>query len=56
MTRRESAEEIAKVLVSRTITVKARAGSGGKLFGSITGVEIAAAIADKYVPDAERTR
>lgn len=38
---RESAEEIAKVLVSRTINVKARSAAGGKLFGSVTNVEIA---------------
>ncbi|MCB1284114.1 MAG: 50S ribosomal protein L9 [Microthrixaceae bacterium] len=44
---REQAEDVAKGLVSRTITIKARAGSGGKLFGSITQTEIVAAIADQ---------
>ena len=51
---RESAEEIAKVLVSRTIKVTARAGAGGKLFGSITNVEIAQAIAEQTRVEIDR--
>lgn len=42
---RESAEEIAKVLVARTIEVTARAGEGGRLFGSVTTAEVADAVA-----------
>ncbi len=42
---RESAEEIAKVLVARTIEIQARAGEGGRLFGSVTSTEIADAVA-----------
>ena len=42
---RESAEEIAKVLVPTTITLKARAGGGGKLFGSVSAADVVAAIA-----------
>ncbi len=41
---REAAEEVAKVLVARTIEIKARAGGEGKLFGSVTSGDIAAAI------------
>jgi large subunit ribosomal protein L9 len=41
---RESAEEVAKVLVARTIEVPARAGGGGRLFGSVTSTEIAEAV------------
>lgn len=41
---REAAEEIARVLVSRPIEVSARAGSEGKLFGSVTSSDLAAAI------------
>ena len=41
---RESAEEVAKVLVARTIEVAARAGGGGRLFGSVTNAEIAEAV------------
>lgn len=42
---REGAEEIAKVLVARTIEVAARAGQGGRLFGSVTSSEVAEAVA-----------
>lgn len=38
---RESAELVARTLVSKVVTVKARAGSEGKLFGSVTSSEIA---------------
>jgi len=44
---RESAEEVAKVLVARTIEVRARAGGGGRLFGSVTGAEIAQAVLEQ---------
>jgi large subunit ribosomal protein L9 len=42
---RESAEEIAKVLVARTIEIQARAGEGGRPFGSGTSTQIADAVA-----------
>ena len=42
---REGAEEIAKVLVARTIEIQARAGDGGRLFGSVTTTEVADAVA-----------
>ena len=42
---REAAQEIAKRLVSTTIRVVARAGDGGKLFGSVTNVDLVQAIA-----------
>lgn len=42
---REGAEEIAKVLVARTIAITARAGEGGRLFGSVTNTEVVAAVA-----------
>lgn len=41
---REAAEEIAKILVAKTIEIPARAGSEGRLFGSVTTNDIAAAI------------
>lgn len=44
---REAAEEIAKTLVPATITVSARAGSGGKLFGSITEADLAKAVLEQ---------
>lgn len=51
---RESAEEIAKQLVSRTINVKARSASGGKLFGSVTNIEIAHAILEQAGVEIDR--
>lgn len=41
---RESAQTIASALVARTITISAKAGSEGKLFGSVTTADIAQAI------------
>ncbi len=41
---RSAAEEIAKQLVPLTITVSAKAGKGGKLFGSVTTADIAEAV------------
>lgn len=41
---RASAEEIAKVLVPTTITVRAKAGGEGRLFGSVGTTEVAEAI------------
>jgi large subunit ribosomal protein L9 len=41
---RESAQTIASTLVAKTITISAKSGAGGKLFGSITSADVAAAI------------
>ena len=42
-----AARELAKQLEGAVITVKAKVGENGHLFGSITGKEIAAAIAEQ---------
>jgi large subunit ribosomal protein L9 len=42
---REASQEVAKVLVPKTILITARTGGGGKLFGSVTASDIADAIA-----------
>ncbi len=44
---RESAEEIAKKLVSRKIEVAAKASDAGRLFGSVTEADLVAAIFDQ---------
>lgn len=44
---RSKAEEQARSLVSAVITIKARAGAEGKLFGSVTNAEIADAVAEQ---------
>ena len=41
---REAAEEIAKVLVAKTVEISARAGAEGKLFGSVTSADVVEAI------------
>jgi large subunit ribosomal protein L9 len=41
---RGSAQELADRLAATTVTVTARAGEGGKLFGSITAADLAEAI------------
>ena len=41
---RAAAEEVATALVPKVITVSARAGTEGRLFGSVTAADIAAAI------------
>jgi large subunit ribosomal protein L9 len=42
---RSAAEAVAKTLVPRVVTIAARAGAEGKLFGSVTTTEIAEAVA-----------
>ena len=41
---RESAQALAAQFEGRTITVKARAGGEGRLFGSVTAIDIAEAV------------
>ncbi len=41
---RESAEAVAAVLAQATVTVKARAGTEGRLFGSVTSADLAEAV------------
>ena len=57
---RSEAEEMATRLVGMTITIAARAGDGGKLFGSVTTTDVATAVEeqakvvlDRRVLDAE---
>lgn len=51
---REAAEEIAKILVARPIEISARAGSEGKLFGSVTAGDVAEAIAEQTGVEIDR--
>jgi large subunit ribosomal protein L9 len=44
---RSAAEEVAKTLVGRTISVSAKTSSGERLFGSVTPADLVAAIADQ---------
>jgi large subunit ribosomal protein L9 len=51
---RSAAEEIARALVAKTVTIKARAGSEGKLFGSVTSADVVDAIAKQTGVTLER--
>lgn len=42
---REAAQEIARTLVTRTVAIKAKAGTEGRLFGSVTAADVVDAIA-----------
>lgn len=42
---RDSARTVAEVLAAQTITISARAGKEGRLFGSVTAADIAEALA-----------
>ena len=53
-TERAVAEEIAKRLVPAIIHIAARAGDGGKLFGSVTTTEIADAVRGQTNIDLDR--
>ncbi|MGI9951648.1 50S ribosomal protein L9 [Moorellaceae bacterium AZ2] len=45
---REEAQKVARQLEGTTVTVKARSGEGGKLFGSVTNKEIAQEIENTF--------
>jgi large subunit ribosomal protein L9 len=53
---REGAQALADQLSSRRIEVKARAGEGGKLFGSVTSADIAAAVAAQTGVELDRRK
>ena len=41
---RDAAQEVAKTLVARTITIPVKAGSEGRLYGSVTTSDVASAV------------
>lgn len=51
---REAAEEIARVLVARPVEIAVRAGSEGRLFGSVTTADIADAVQSQVGIDLDR--
>ena len=44
---REAAQTIASALVPKIITINAKAGSEGRLFGSVTAADVAAAVSEQ---------
>lgn len=53
---REGAEEVARRLVPKVITVGAKAGSEGRLFGSITAADVVEAVAEQTGIELDRRR
>jgi large subunit ribosomal protein L9 len=53
---REAAETVARTLVPVVIRIPAKAGSEGKLFGSVTAADIADAVAAQTRVDLDRRR
>ena len=53
---RGASEEVATRLVAAVIAVKARAGEGGRLFGSVTSADIVGAVAEQTGIELDRRR
>ena len=53
---REAAQAVADRLGGRTLSIPARAGEGGKLFGSITAADIVAAVQEQLGVEIDRRR
>ncbi|HEX3622990.1 MAG TPA: 50S ribosomal protein L9 [Acidimicrobiales bacterium] len=53
---RESAEQVARILVTKVIRIAGRAGSEGRLFGSVTSADLVAAVQEQAGVTLERRR
>ena len=53
---REAAESVARQLVAKVIRITAKAGVEGRLFGSVTASDVAAAVADQTGVAVDRRR
>ncbi len=53
---REGAEAVARALVPKVIRVEARAGAEGRLFGSVTAVDVADAVAAQTGVELDRRK
>jgi large subunit ribosomal protein L9 len=53
---REGAENVARQLVPTSIRIPVRAGSGGRLFGSVTAADVAQAAAEQVGVELDRRR
>lgn len=49
-------EEIAQKLEGKTLRIGAKAGTSGKIFGSVTNVQVIAALKEQYDVDIERKK
>jgi large subunit ribosomal protein L9 len=53
---RAAAEEVARALVARVITISAKSGSEGKLYGSVTSADITSAVAAQTGVELDRKK
>ncbi len=53
---KKAAKKVAELLDKKDIVITAKAGESGKLFGSVTGKEIAAEIKKKFSVDIDRRK
>jgi large subunit ribosomal protein L9 len=53
---RAAAEEVARALVPQVVRIAARAGGGGRLFGSVTTSDVAAAVREQTGIELDRRR
>ena len=53
---RESAEQVARLLVTKVIRITGRAGPEGRLFGSVTSADLVNAVQEQAGVTLERTR
>lgn len=53
---REAAETVARTLVPKIISIKAKSGAGGRLFGSVTTSEVAEAVKEQTGIDLDRRK
>ena len=51
---RSAAEEVARTRVARTITISAKAGAEGKLYGSVTSADVVEAVSSQAGVDLDR--
>ncbi len=52
----ENARQIASIINGNSVKIESKAGSSGKLFGSITSKEIAAALKEQYDVDLDKRK
>lgn len=53
---RAAADELAKALEAKTVTIRTKVGEGGRLFGSITSMDIAEAIQEQTGLDIDKKK
>ena len=52
----DNAKQIAAVISGNSVKIEAKAGSAGRLFGSITSKEVAAALKEQYDVDLDKRK